>query len=191
MGEPLIIALLGAESTGKTTLAAALARQLSAETGLRCTWVDEWLRRWCERQGRTPRAHEQADIAEQAARRIDAAAAVHDVVVCDTTPLMTAVYSRWVFRDASLDDYAASWHRRCSLTLLTAPDLPWVPDGLQREGEHVRRPVDALLREVLHAHGLPFHDVEGVGDRRLTQALQIVRPWLPAAALGQPPERLT
>ena len=59
------IALLGAESTGKTALAATLAERLAQHTGWRCTWVPEWLRTWCDRAGRTPRRDEQRAIAEQ------------------------------------------------------------------------------------------------------------------------------
>jgi nicotinamide riboside kinase len=179
MAEPIVIALLGAESTGKTTLAAALAARLAQETGLRCTWVDEWLRRWCEREGRTPRADEQAEVAYEQHRRIAAAAAAHELVVADTSALQTAVYSRQVFGDRSLDAEAAVLHARdVRLTLLTALDLPWVADGLQRDGEHVREPVDAALRELLHGHRLPWVLVTGTGPARVEAALDAVAPLL-------------
>jgi nicotinamide riboside kinase len=180
MAEPLVIALLGAESTGKTTLAEALAARLAHETGLRCTWVAEWLRLWCEREGRTPRADEQSAIALEQHRRIAAAAAAgHELVVVDTSALQTAVYSREVFDDRSLDTEAAVLHARdVQLTLLTALDLPWVADGLQRDGAHVREPVDAALRELLHAHRLPWALVGGLGAARLEAALDAVAPLL-------------
>lgn len=172
----LLIAVLGAESTGKTTLAEALAARIAAESGLATTWTGEWLRARCEREGRPPDRSEQRAIADEQARRIAAAAAGHEVVVCDTTPLMTAVYSRWVFADRSLDADTVAWQRRCALTLLTAIDLPWVADGLQREGEHVREPVDAHLRELLTAHALPFAVIGGQGDERLERAVDAVAP---------------
>jgi nicotinamide riboside kinase len=179
MAEPTVIAVLGAESTGKTTLAEALAGRLRDETGLRVTWVPEWLREWCAREGRTPRRDEQAAIANEQHRRIDVAAEGHDVVLCDTTALMTAVYSRHVFGDASLDRAAVELHRRrVALSLLTALDLPWVADGLQRDGEHVREPVDAALRALLQAHGLPFVPVGGLGAARLEAAVDAVAPLL-------------
>jgi nicotinamide riboside kinase len=147
MKRALVIGLLGAESTGKSTLAAALAERIAADTGLVCTFVDEHLRTWCERSGRTPRADEQRAIAQTQHDRIAAAAAAHDVVVADTTALMVAVYSRLVFDDRSLDAWAGAAHSQLvDLTLVTALDLPWVPDGLQREGPHVRAPVDAMVR---------------------------------------------
>jgi nicotinamide riboside kinase len=182
MAEPaLVVAVLGAESTGKTTLAQALAARIEAETGLRSAWVGEALRDWCDRAGRTPRADEQAAIAEAQHARIDAAAAAHEVVVTDTSALMTTVYGRTVFGDDSLDARAVALHRRhVSLSLVTALDLPWVADGHQRDGAHVREPVDTLLRTLLHRHGLPWVLVAGHGDARVEAALDAVAPLLRA-----------
>jgi len=174
----LRIALIGAESTGKTTLAAALAARLAQDTGLRVTWVPEWLRRWCDENGRTPRQDEQRAILQTQHAHIDAAAASHDVVVCDTTAVMTAVYSRIVFADRSLDAPAAALHRGIDLTLLTALDLPWVADGAQRDGPQVRGPVDSTLRELLSAHQLPWVAVSGSGSARLERAVAAVAPLL-------------
>jgi len=179
MAEALVIAVLGAESTGKTTLAAALSQRLSDETGLRCTWVDEWLRVWCDREGRTPCVDEQVTIAQVQHQRIASAAASHDVVVCDTSALMTAVYSRMVFGDTTLDASAVQIHReQVALTLLTALDLPWVADGMQRDGAHVRESVDSALRELLHCHALPWVLVCGSGAARVEAALDAVAPLL-------------
>jgi nicotinamide riboside kinase len=174
----LCIALLGAESTGKTTLAAALAARLAQDTGLRVAWVPEVLRQWCDEKGRTPHIDEQAGILREQHARIDHAAATHAVVVCDTTAVMTAVYHRIVFSDRSLDALAGHMHRRLDLTLLMAPDLPWVPDGRQRDGPHVRLPVDAAIRDLLCAHGLHWTAIAGLGPQRLEHALQAVAPLL-------------
>ncbi|HUD34498.1 MAG TPA: AAA family ATPase, partial [Variovorax sp.] len=95
-----VIAVLGAESTGKTALAEAIAGRLSRR-GIATTFVGEYLREWCDREGRVPRPEEQAAIAAEQTRRI-AEAAMHGVVVADTTALMTAVYSDMLFGDASL-----------------------------------------------------------------------------------------
>lgn len=181
MAQPLVIAVVGAESTGKTTLASELATRLAADTGLACTHVDEHLRHWCEAAGRTPRIDEQQGIAQAQMELIAQAAASHDVVVADTTALMIAVYSRLVFGDRSLDAWAGAEHgRSVALTLVTALDLPWVPDGLQRDGPHVRAPVDAMLRELLVAHGIGWSLVSGSGAARLESALDAVAPLLRA-----------
>src|SRR5690606_19350861 len=117
----------------KTTLAAQLHAGLVDERQASVALVPEVLRQFCLDAGRTPRRDEQAGIAEEQTRRIEAAADTHEVVVADTTALMIAVYSDLVFGDRSLYPMAEAAHRRCDLTLLTALDLPWRPDGTIRD----------------------------------------------------------
>lgn len=173
-----VIALLGAESTGKTALAQALAQALQRETGAACTWVPEWLRLWCEREGRTPRVEEQAEIAAEQTRRISQAAQTHEWVVADTTAVMTAVYSEMVFADRSLWPAALRTQQDYALTLLTGNDLPWLADGLQRDGPHVREPVAQALRGALDGAGILWRPVEGSGSQRLECALAHVKATL-------------
>ncbi len=181
------IAIVGAESTGKTTLARALAERIGAETGLRCGWVSELLRDWCDTHRRTPRIDEQTGIARAQQARIDAASASHDVLVCDTTALMTAVYSSLVFGDSSLEAYAIEQQRRFAVTLLTALDLPWVADGLQRDGVQVQVPVDSAVRRLLMVHRLPWAEVAGSGAARVEAALDAVAPLLSLSAVVMNP----
>lgn len=178
-----VVALLGAESTGKTTLASALAAALRA-AGRDAVVVPEVLRAFCDARGRTPRQDEQAAIAAEQWRRIDTAAAAPDrIVLADTTPLMTAVYSDLVFGDTDLYDDALLLQGRCALTLLTGLDLPWQADGLQRDGPHVRAPIDARIRAALDRAGLSYAVIYGVGDARTARALAALRPLgLPVGA---------
>lgn len=175
----LVIAVLGAESTGKTTLAQALAERIAQATGLATTWVPEVLRRWCDDHGRTPRADEQRAIAERQHADIGAAMQDHAVVIADTTALMTAVYSALLFNDRKLEAMAVAAHRaQVVLSLLTAIDIPWQPDGQQRDGPQVRGPVDNALRQLLIAHRLPWALVSGLGPARVEAALDAVAPLL-------------
>lgn len=173
----IVLAIVGAESTGKTTLARGLAEALVAD-GLNATMVPEVLREFCDDLGRTPYPHEQAAIAQAQTQRIALAAQAHGVVVTDTTALMTAVYSDYLFNDQALYAQALADHAQAELTLLTALDLPWEADGLQRDGAHVREPVDTLIRHHLVQAGLPFSVVAGQGAHRLQQALTTVRQAL-------------
>ena len=171
----VVVALLGAESTGKTTLAQALISAL-ARDDRRVALVPEYLREFCELHGRTPRQDEQAHIATEQTRRIALAARSHDLVIADTTALMIAVYSDLVFGDTSLYARAESAHRAaCTLTLLTALDLPWQPDGLQRDGPQVREPVDSLVRAALARADTPYSVVFGHGEARVQAALASVQ----------------
>jgi nicotinamide riboside kinase len=178
MAEALCIAIVGAESTGKTTLAQQLVPRLTRDLGLRVAAVPEVLREWCDHMGRTPQVHEQAALVRAQHERIQAAAAAHDIVICDTTALMTTVYSHMVFGDDSLQSRAVTLHRRMAHTLLMALDLPWVPDGLQRDGPHVRQPVDDLLRTLLIGQDLPWSLVSGFGDKRVESAIDALAPLL-------------
>ncbi|WP_235835171.1 AAA family ATPase [Piscinibacter terrae] len=174
MKPAFVIGILGAESTGKTLLSSTLRDALSTG-GRRVAVVSEYLREFCDLQGRTPIEAEQAGIAAEQSHRIDEAAQTHDIVIADTTALMIAVYSEIVFGDTSLYASAIEAHRRCGITLLTALDIPWQADAHQRDGPHVREPVDALVRAALLKAQLPYAVVSGSGERRLESALLAVK----------------
>lgn len=182
------IALLGAESTGKTQLAGELAAHLQAQ-GKRIAVVPEVLREWCVREGRTPRPEEQLPIAQEQERRVDEAAGRAEVVIADTTALMVAIYSAMLFEDGTLYQFALERQRRYNVTLLTGLDLPWIADGLQRDGPHVREPVDALLRSSLARAGVAFHVVYGRGPERLAHALAALPGGRVQAAPGEAARR--
>ncbi len=169
------IALLGGESSGKSTLCLELVQALQAH-GLRVALVPEHLRAWCLAAGRAPQAHEQAAIAAEQDRQIDAARASGvDVVVADTTGVVVAAYSAHYFADDSLWPAALQRQRNVDLTLLTGLDLPWQPDGLLRDSPQVREAIDRRLRLALQGAGLPFSPVYGRGPQRLAQALRAVQ----------------
>ena len=179
-----VVALLGAESTGKTTLAKSLQEALATPL-CRVAMVGEYLREFCEARGRTPRADEQRHIADEQTRRIEAARAHHDIVIADTTSLMIAVYSDQVFGDSSLYASAQTAHARCDLTLLTALDIAWQADGVQRDGPQVREPVDALVRSALGRAGANYSVVAGTGVARMQAALACVQRAMHPPPAGQ------
>lgn len=158
------IAVLGAESSGKSTLCEALAQRYDT------VWVPEYLREFVDTMGRVPFEEDQFGIARtQRAREDAAAAAARRYLFCDTTPLMTALYSRvyWGRVDAQLAELARS--HDYALTLVTATDTPWTPDGLQRESEAVREMVHRMVVDELHERGTPFVLVAGDLPQRVRQ----------------------
>jgi nicotinamide riboside kinase len=169
---PLRVAVLGAESTGKSWLTQALAGVLRAR-GQAVHTVNEVLRLWCDRAGRTPQRHEQMAIAEQQAQAAHPTGqpAPDTWLLSDTTPLMTAVYSQLLFDDESLYPMALAHQALYDITLVTGLDLPWEADGLQRDGPQVRGPVDTLLRQALERSGMAYRVVYGQGPGRLNNAL--------------------
>lgn len=174
------IAILGAECTGKTQLTQALHAILSERHG-RVHWVPEVLRDWCETHQRTPQRDEQAAVARAQMQRTGQAPPC-DLLLADTTALMTAIYSDVLFDDPTLYPEALAHHRRYDLTLVMGLDLPWVADGLQRDGPQARQKINARLREVLHTHQLGYAVIYGVGDTRTQGALQAIEADTPLLA---------
>ena len=179
----IVIAIVGAESTGKTTLAAALAQRLAARDGLRVhLGAASYLREWCDARrphAAAPTSRPAIARAQQRAHRRRRGRRTTSWSA-DTTALMIAVYSRLLFGDRSLDAAGAgAAPRAMALTLLTALDLPWVADGLQRDGPHVREPVDTAAARA--ADRAPAAVGAGRRQRRgsaLEHALDAVAPLL-------------
>lgn len=171
----LTVCLLGGESSGKSTLALALQGHLSA-LGWSVALVPEHLRDWCIRHGRAPQAHEQAGLAQEQARQIEQARASPGVelVLADTSALMVAAYSELYFNDPGLYAHALGQQRGYDVNLLMGLDLPWVPDGLFRDGPALREATDRILRRELDRTGIAYHTVYGQGQERLQAALRII-----------------
>jgi nicotinamide riboside kinase len=170
----LKIAILGAESTGKSELVIQLENHLQAQ-GKSVQRIPEYLRTWCDLKKRTPRKEEQLAIATEQTRQINSAPfteSTGDILLADTTALTVAVYSDVLFNDTSLYDMALAQQRTFDATLLMGLDLPWVADGIQRDGWHMREPVDTALRAALARGGIPFQVVYGTGEARLQNALR-------------------
>lgn len=169
MKSTTLIAVLGAESTGKTTLSRELAARWSAQ-GKNVGLVSEYLREFCQREQRTPRHDEQRGVAAEQSRRIAQACEAHDIVIADTTALMPAIYSLHYFADDSLLEPAREAMHAVSHTLLLGLDLPWEADGIMREGPATQARVDAALRDILRQWGVAHSVILGRGEQRTNAA---------------------
>ncbi|MFZ6801911.1 AAA family ATPase [Undibacterium sp. Di24W] len=158
------IAILGAESSGKSQLAQALA------THFKTLWVAEYLREFVDKNGRVPCSNDQLLIAKTQMERENAAANKASTwLFCDTTPMMTALYSRLYFDELDPALSAMDLIHNYQFTVVTAPDFPWTPDGLQRESPQVRQQVHEELISILDDREIPFMLVEGSLDSRVQQ----------------------
>ena len=165
------VAILGAESSGKSTLAAALARHYHT------LWVPEYLREFVETEARVPNEEDQYRIACTQREREDAAAQnATRFLFCDTTPLMTALYSKWYWD--RVDPQLARLQARhdYAFTLVTAPDSPWEADGLQRESASVRQAVHELVLQMLAERDISYMLVSGSLPQRMLQAGRLIDP---------------
>ncbi len=169
---PLRIAVVGAESSGKTTLAFALGRALGAQV------VEEFARTHLTLHG--PRygeadlpliargqAHAEEEAAGLAARHGRA------FLVCDTDLITVRIWSEEKFGRCDPWVLQASEQRSYALWLLCRPDIPWEPDPL-REDPHDRERLFARYEALLRAQGRTHAVVGGALEDRLRQALAAV-----------------
>lgn len=172
------VVVVGAESTGTTTMAAALA----AHYGTR--WVPEYGRELTARKlarlrGRDPAATvfdvawDRDDFAEvvrqQQAAEDDAARSCGPLLFCDTDARATAVWEERYLGSTSARVRAAA--RRPALYLLTDHDgVPFDDDGL-RDGEHLRAWMTGRFRAELAGCGVPVVELAGPHRRRLARAV--------------------
>jgi HTH-type transcriptional regulator, transcriptional repressor of NAD biosynthesis genes len=166
----LRVCLLGAESTGKTTLAAALAAAYGT------LWVPEYGRVYTEvgRPRDAPwRSEEFEHIARVQCWYEDFLVGFADrVLVCDTDAFTTALFHEAYLGEPArgFEDLAA---RVYGLYVICGLDVPWKGDGL-REFEAVRRRHHEAYLEHARASGSPWLLVEGPPDERLRAAREAV-----------------
>lgn len=149
----------GAESTGKSVLAAKLARELGVP------WVPEYGREWAETQGTDFAMADLLAIArgQDAAMRA-AAADKPRLLLLDTDPLMTAAWAAMLF-GAVPDELLA--YEKAEHYLLFEPDVPWQGDGTRFFGNaEARARFAALAEEMLVRTGVPFTRIAGTWDER-------------------------
>ncbi|QDH33139.1 AAA family ATPase [Porphyrobacter sp. YT40] len=158
------VCLHGAESTGKTTLAAALARETGALT------VGEYGRSHCEAH-RDPLTLDDLLLIGRAQTAMIAAAAdwAGPLLIADTDALMTAAWTEMLLGTRPAELMAAP---KADLYLLLEPDLPWVDDGTRFFSDPADRHRFArIVSQVLVDARVPFVRIAGQGNERLAAAL--------------------
>jgi len=165
------VCVVGAESSGTTTL----ARSLSEHYGT--VWVPEYGREYTEVNkgfGAVWRSDEFELIAGEQCRREDLAAReANRIVFCDTDALATAIWRERYIGSPSAAVWAVAMDRRYDLYLLTDCDIPFVQDGL-RDGEHRRSWMQRRFIEELTRLDRPFEVLSGTPEERLKEALSLV-----------------
>jgi len=168
------IAVVGGESTGKSTLVS----MLGAHYGEPC--VDEYGRTLWEAQGGRTSYDDLRRIAvRHIADETAAMAQANRCVFVDTTPLTTLWYSIDGYGRADPELVRLAW-RRYDLTLLCAPDFAFVQDG-SRSSEDFRLRHDRWLRAILPSRGVDYQDVRGSIEKRFEQVARLIDPLFATA----------
>lgn len=157
------VCLHGAESTGKSTLAASLAAETGALT------VGEYGRSHCEVH-RGPLTLDDLLLIGRAQTAMIAATRewAGPLLIADTDALMTAAWCEMLLGTRPPELMAAP---KADLYLLFEPDLPWIDDGTRFFSDAADRHRFAMIVEqVLVDAGVPFARVSGQGEARLAAA---------------------
>ncbi len=158
------VSVFGPESTGKTTLAARLARELAT------VHVPEFARAYLESRGGVFTRPDLDVLGEgQIALEDSLARDANRVLICDTDPLLTVVWSEVMYGEASRWLRTTAAARRYDLTLLCEVDLPWVDDPV-RYLPAERAQFLARCEAALRAARRPYTVVRGSGDARTLAA---------------------
>ncbi len=164
------VVVLGAESTGTTTLARTLAESLDTQ------WVPEYGREysWTRDMSKPWTDWEFEQIAAEQNFREDAAAGqCNRVLVCDTDSLATLIWQRRYMGRPSAGVARLATARRADLYLLTGDEIPFVQDGI-RDGEHIRHDMHRWFEKLLAAQRVPWAVLRGDQAERLEAAQRAV-----------------
>ncbi len=162
--------VIGAESTGTTTLAQDLAKHFKT------AWVPEFGRFYWEGKMYTPDAStwqtpEFILIAQQQNRFEDSMAETcNRLLFCDTDSFATSLWhERYVgFISPEVDEISKD--RRYALYFLTDTDIPFFQDGT-RDGEHIRHHMHRRFIEELENRGKKYIILSGSREERLNKAV--------------------
>ncbi|MDX1925198.1 MAG: AAA family ATPase [Pirellulaceae bacterium] len=182
------VVLVGAESTGKTTLAQQLADHFQT------VWVPEYGREhWEEKVSKLTSSEaspswsseEFVHIAQEQQHREDLAARqANRILVCDTNAFATGTwYERYFHARHPLVD-SIGQQSKADLYLLTAPDVPFVQDGF-RDGQHIRnwmhdRFAEQLANLTQRNPAVRIALIQGSWEQRLATAIASVDRLLSA-----------
>lgn len=170
------VVLIGAESSGKTTLAARLAAHYGT------VWLPEYVRAFVDAKGAAP---ELADVPTIARGHLDAEARLapraRRLLILDTDLVSTCVYSLYYFGTCPASVVAASFRHHADLYLFTDVDIPWEADPGQRDGPDVRAALHERFHRELLRRRLPFQTVTGSLEARLQTATRAIDALLRGA----------
>ncbi|MDR6641138.1 NadR type nicotinamide-nucleotide adenylyltransferase [Luteibacter sp. 1214] len=157
------VAIIGGESTGKSTLAA----QLAAAKGT--VHAAEYGRELWEAKHGALVHDDMLHIARtQIVREETLVAQANRYLICDTTPLTTALYAEVMF-DAVADELDALSRRAYDLVFLCSPDVPFVQDGTRRDEAFRQWQHEWYVRE-LKARNVAYRLLTGSWEARLSVA---------------------
>jgi HTH-type transcriptional regulator, transcriptional repressor of NAD biosynthesis genes len=174
------LALLGGESSGKTTLARSLAHALGT------VWVPEYGRQRWEALRTTLTVDELVHVAQvQVQWETEHLAQAHAYLICDTTPLITLQYCLHDHGEAPAELQRLA-RRAYDVTVLCLPDFSFVQDGCRRDNTFRQQQHHWTLERLAEMGVVPLQVHGSVADR-----LSQVMAHVSSLSASAPPVVLT
>lgn len=163
------IAVVGAESTGKTWLCEALAAHYKT------AWVPEYAREYFHDSDIYN--YTLSDL-ERIARRQLELEALHSkhakrFLFCDTTLITLKIWAELEFHTTPLSIQAGLKQLHYAHYFLTNNEVPWTADPL-RQNKHSRELLFQMNETELKASGIPYSVITGTDAQRLQQAVNSI-----------------
>lgn len=166
------IAVIGPESTGKSTLALQLARHYHT------VWVPEYARYYCSYLKTEPVLQDEVNMFYgQIALEESLVPLANKLLICDVTVLNVKVFCEEVFHECPDFIIEEVKNRHYDLYLLTDIDMPWEDDPL-RGFPHKRSYFFQRYKHELEALNAAYRVISGLGESRLRRAVKAVDEFL-------------
>ncbi len=166
------IAIVGPESTGKSTLSKQLAEHFKV------AWVPEYARYYCAALDRPCDLQDEVNmyLGQLALEDAIVSVAKEDFVICDTTFLTVKIWSDAMFGETPKIVLEELNQRPYDFYLLLDIDLPWEHDPL-RDFPNQREHFMQIWHQELQALKANYVVVSGI-ENRLNNAIQAIEKFL-------------
>lgn len=168
MTTQLKIAILGPESTGKTTLASNLAKHYKG------IWIPEYARNYIETLNRQYTYDDVVHIAIQQVKQYNEAIKNKGVLIFDTEMIITKVWFDLVFN--KIPKQMNLWINELNfdMFLICFPDLPWIEDSVRENGGEKRFELFERYLSEIKELNKPYFVIKGVNQERINYAINVI-----------------
>jgi len=168
----LKIAVVGPESTGKSTMSEYLAAHYNT------IWVPEYARGYCEKLTAPPTWQDEINMFYgQVALEDELLSKANKLLICDTTFLTVKIWSEYTFGKAPQQVIDELPKRPYDFYLLLNIDMPWQEDPL-RDFPHMREHFMEVWYKELNELNAKYVLIEGTGAERHGRAVEAVDEYL-------------
>lgn len=162
------IAIVGPESTGKSTMAAYLANYYHT------VWVPEFARDYCAKLTEAPTWQDEINMFHgQLNLEQELTPKANGLLICDTTFITVKIWSDYTFGRSPQQVLDELPKHKYDLYLLLNIDLPWQEDPL-RDFPHMREHFMAVWQKELNALGANYVLISGTGQDRYENAVTVI-----------------